>query len=108
MPEAPAPAGVRWLAVGLGNPGKRYALTPHNLGFLTLDRLAERNRIRIDREIAMAQVGLGELGSAPVVLAKPQTYMNRSGESVKALLSRYGLSAANLVLVYDELALPWM
>jgi PTH1 family peptidyl-tRNA hydrolase len=107
MPEAPTPADVRWLAVGLGNPGKRYALSPHNLGFLTLDRVAERNRIRIDREVAAAQVGLGEIGSTRVALAKPQTYMNLSGASVKALLDGYSLSAGNLVLVYDELALPW-
>lgn len=105
--EAPLPAQTSWLAVGLGNPGKRYALTPHNLGFLALDRLAERNRIRIDREVANALAGAGEIASANVVLAKPQTYMNRSGPSVKALVEKYSLPAGNLIVVYDELDLPW-
>ena len=94
MVEAATPAGVRWLVVGLGNPGKRYALTPHNLGFLLVDRLAERNGMRLDREFAMAQVGSGEIGPARVVLAKPQTFMNRSGESVKALTRKIFDSAA--------------
>lgn len=96
-----------WLVVGLGNPGERYALTPHNLGFLVADRLAARHGIHIGRKVAMALVGAGRIASAPVVLAKPQTYMNRSGSAVKALLEREGLDAGRLVLIYDELALPW-
>ena len=93
--------------VGLGNPGPEYELTPHNLGFLTLDRLAERNGITVNRPEAMALVGRGSIAGSPVVLAKPQTFMNISGASVRQLLDRYQLEPGNLLLVYDELALPW-
>jgi PTH1 family peptidyl-tRNA hydrolase len=96
-----------WLVVGLGNPGERYALTPHNLGFLVADRLAARHGIRIQRKQAMALVGAGHIRGVPVVLAKPQTYMNRSGGAVKALADREQLGADRLVLIYDDLALPW-
>jgi PTH1 family peptidyl-tRNA hydrolase len=98
----------RWLVAGLGNPGPQYELTPHNLGFLTVDRLAERNAIRVVRKEAQALVGLGRIGDAEAVLAKPQTFMNVSGPPVRALLYKYEMGPENLLLVYDELALPWM
>lgn len=106
----PKPASEKpgWLVVGLGNPGAKYELTPHNLGFLVVDRLAERNGIRVTRPECKALFGLGSFGTEPVALAKPQTFMNLSGGSVKALLERYSLDPDRLVLVYDELALPWM
>lgn len=93
--------------VGLGNPGERYAYTPHNLGFLVADRLAARHGIRMARKQAMSLVGVGEIASAQVVLAKPQTFMNRSGAAVRALLEAEALGPDRLVLVYDELSLPW-
>ncbi|MBM3812517.1 MAG: aminoacyl-tRNA hydrolase [Acidimicrobiia bacterium] len=96
------------LIVGLGNPGAEYELTPHNLGFLTVDRLADRHGIRVSRKESAALVGLGRMGAAEVILAKPQTFMNVSGPSVRALLGKYDLGPERLVLVYDELALPWM
>jgi PTH1 family peptidyl-tRNA hydrolase len=96
-----------WLIAGLGNPGSEYENTPHNLGFLTVDRLASRHQVRVTRKEAAALVGHGEFQGSHVVLAKPQTYMNVSGPSVKALLEKYELGADNLLLVYDELALPW-
>ena len=96
-----------WLVVGLGNPGERYAYTPHNLGFLVADRLASRHGIRLALKRAMSLVGVGEIGAARVVLAKPQTFMNRSGGAVRALLETESLGADRLVLVYDELSLPW-
>lgn len=99
---------MTWLIVGLGNPGPEYELTPHNLGFLTVDRLADRHSIRVTRKEAAALVGLGNIAGTPVVMAKPQTYMNLSGSSVKALLEKYELTPGNLLVVYDELALPWM
>ncbi|MCW5983167.1 MAG: aminoacyl-tRNA hydrolase [Bryobacteraceae bacterium] len=105
--EEPPQQQTAWLAVGLGNPGRRYALTPHNLGFLVLDRVAERNRIPIDREMTLALVGNGEIGPARVTLAKPQTFMNRSGQSVKPLLDRLALAPSNLLVVFDDLDLPW-
>ena len=100
-------ADPAFLVVGLGNPGPEYQATPHNLGFLVVDRLAERNGIRVTRKENMAFVGLGTVSGKPVALAKPQTYMNLSGSSVKGLLARYGLDPSRLVVVYDELDLPW-
>lgn len=95
------------LVVGLGNPGPEYELTYHNLGFLVVDRLAERHGIRVTRKEAMALVGVGRIGPVEVVLAKPQTYMNVSGPSVKNLLEKYSLTPDRLTLIYDELDLPW-
>jgi PTH1 family peptidyl-tRNA hydrolase len=97
-----------WLVAGLGNPGIEYERTPHNLGFLVVDRLAERHHVRITRREEAALVGQGTVAGSPVVLVKPQTFMNVSGPSVKALLDKYELGPVNLVLVYDELALPWL
>ena len=75
--------------VGLGNPGEEYELTPHNLGFLVIDRLAERNGIRVTRKDSKALVGVGEIGGQPVMLAKPQTFMNLSGTSVAPLMEKH-------------------
>jgi peptidyl-tRNA hydrolase, PTH1 family len=95
------------LVVGLGNPGKDYELTAHNLGFLVIDRLAERSGVRMNREDCRAVVGHGTVGGQSVLLAKPQTFMNASGESVQGLLVKNEIAPADLVLVYDELDLPW-
>ena len=73
-----------FLVVGLGNPGEEYAHTPHNLGFLVVDRLAERHGIRVTRKDSKALVGVGEIDGQPVMLAKPQTFMNLSGTSLAA------------------------
>ncbi|MCS6951415.1 MAG: aminoacyl-tRNA hydrolase [Bryobacteraceae bacterium] len=95
------------LVVGLGNPGPEYEWTPHNLGFLVVDRLADRYGIPVRHREAMALVGTGRVGEQAVVLAKPQTYVNLSGPAVRALLARYGLKPGDLILVYDDLDLPW-
>ena len=95
------------LVVGLGNPGKEYESTAHNLGFLVIDRLAERSGIKVSRKDSMALVGQGIVAGKKVLLAKPQTYMNRSGESVQGLLVKNEIPPADLILVYDELDLPW-
>src|SRR5262249_4735578 len=95
------------LVVGLGNPDPEHANTPHNLGFMVVDRLAESNAIRVTRKENTAHVGLGSIRQKRVALAKPQTYMNLSGSSVKGLLERYGLTPDRVLLVYDELDLPW-
>lgn len=106
--EAPRELGSSpVLVVGLGNPGPEYEWTPHNLGFLVVDRLAGRYAIPLSRREAMALVGSGSIGGHPVLLAKPQTYVNLSGQAVRALLGRYGLKPRDLVLVYDDLDLPW-
>jgi peptidyl-tRNA hydrolase, PTH1 family len=95
------------LVAGLGNPGEEYALTPHNLGFLTVDRLAERHGIRVTRKDSRALIGLGEIDGREVMLAKPQTYMNESGTSLAPLMTKHAIGLENLIVVYDELDLPW-
>jgi len=95
------------LVVGLGNPGEEYEHTAHNLGFLVVDRLAERNGIQVKRKDSRALVGQGKIAGRPVLLAKPQTFMNVSGESVKGLLVKHAIPAGELIVVYDELDLPW-
>lgn len=96
-----------WLVAGLGNPGSQYADTPHNLGFLVVERLAARHAIRLGRKECQAVTGSGSIGEHRVTLAKPQTFMNRSGQSVKSLLAKFSIAAEDLIVVYDELALPW-
>ena len=96
-----------FLVAGLCNPGERYAATPHNLGFLVVDRLAARHSIRMTRMECQARIGQGTIGAKPVLLAQPQTYMNLSGVAVKPLLQKNELLPADLILIYDELDLPW-
>jgi len=95
------------LIVGLGNPGPEYQWTPHNLGFLAVDELANRNNIRVERPEAKALVGIGKVAGEEVILAKPQTYMNLSGISVGRLLDMYELEPADLLVMFDERDLPW-
>ena len=95
------------LIVGLGNPGKEYEQTPHNLGFMVVDRLGERNNIKVTRKDCMALVGQGRIAGKEVMLAKPQTFMNVSGPSVNGLLVKNEIPAEDLLVVYDELDLPW-
>src|SRR4051794_15299628 len=96
-----------FLVAGLGNPGEEYALSPHNLGFLTVDRLAEQLGIRITRKDSKALVGLGEIDGREVMLAKPQTFMNLSGASLAPLMEKHQIALQSLVVIYDELDLPW-
>ena len=96
-----------YLVVGLGNPGLQYARSPHNIGFLVLDRLAEREGIRMNRKDSKALVGSGEIAGTPALLVKPQTYMNLSGVSVRSLMEKHSLAADRLVVVYDDHDLPW-
>ena len=107
MPNTEGASQQPWIIVGLGNPGPEYALTPHNLGFLVVDRLAARHGIRVTRPESLALVGKGACEGAPVLLAKPQTYMNVSGVSVRMLVERNQIPVESLLVVYDELALPW-
>jgi peptidyl-tRNA hydrolase, PTH1 family len=92
-----------FLVAGLGNPGEQYEFTPHNLGFLVLDRLAANRNIPVTRFDSKALTGVGP----ELMLAKPQTFMNLSGTSLKPLMTKHGLSPADLILIYDELDLPW-
>jgi len=97
-----------YLVAGLGNPGEEYALSPHNMGFLTVDRLAQRYGIRVTRKDSKALIGLGEIDGHPVMLALPQTYMNLSGTSLAPLMEKHSIEIARLVVVYDELDLGWL
>jgi PTH1 family peptidyl-tRNA hydrolase len=95
------------LIVGLGNPGAEYEWTPHNLGFLAVDGLARREGIRVTRPESKSYVGRGKMAGQEVVLAKPQTMMNLSGIAVRELLERYQGTPADLILLLDEVDLPW-
>src|SRR6202048_4340522 len=94
------------LIVGLGNPDPEYHWTPHNLGFMAVDELANRASIRVERPEAKALVGRGKLAGEEILLAKPQTYMNLSGISVRDLLAKYELDVSDLLVMWDEVQLP--
>lgn len=94
------------MIVGLGNPGPQYVDTRHNAGFLVVDRIAERLDARLDTEAAGSLVGTGVWRGQALELAQPQTFMNRSGGAVEGLLRHAGLQASQMLLVYDDLALP--
>lgn len=104
------PRTPSWLVVGLGNPGPRYERNRHNVGFMVVDKLAERHRITVGRKRPHALIGEGnaDLGgdSVRVVLAKPRTYMNESGEAVVRLAQASGSPKDRMVVVYDDLDLP--
>src|SRR5579862_360994 len=93
--------------VGLGNPGIEYAWTPHNLGFLVVDVLSEDAGIRVTRPEAKSLVGLGQLGGQEILLAKPQTMMNLSGLAVRELVGRADCEPSDVIVVCDDIALPW-
>ena len=93
--------------VGLGNIGEEYEWTPHNLGFLAVDTLAGRANIRVTRPESKALVGRGEIAGQEVILAKPQTMMNLSGVAARMLLERYESNPAELIVMLDEVDLPW-
>src|SRR5256714_8998147 len=90
------------LIVGLGNPDPEFHWTPHNLGFMAVDELANRGGIRVERPEAKALVGRGKIAGEEVILAKPQTYMNLSGISVRELLEKYELDVRDLLVLWDE------
>ena len=98
---------MNWLIVGLGNPGPEYAKTRHNLGFMLIDVLADRMQTTVKRDECRAAVGRGRFDNQTVELAKPQTYMNLSGEAVKGLLAKDERSIERLVVISDDLALPF-
>ena len=96
------------LVVGLGNPGIEYQFTPHNLGFLTVDRIAERRNVDVASRRCQAATAKTKLAGHEVMLAKPETFMNLSGLSVRKLIEDLELEPAkDLIVVYDELDLPF-
>lgn len=96
-----------FLLVGLGNPGREYRETRHNVGFMVIDRFAQEAGISLSRVQQKAIVGLGNVGDHKVLLAKPQTFMNLSGESVAALVRFYKIPLDQLIVVHDDLDLPF-
>lgn len=95
-----------YIIVGLGNPGKKYENTRHNMGFLTVDLLAENHDIKINKIKFKALVGEGKIAGQKVVLVKPQTYMNLSGESVRQVVDFYKIDSQNLIVIYDDIDIP--
>ncbi|MGI9101108.1 MAG: aminoacyl-tRNA hydrolase [Terriglobales bacterium] len=96
------------LVVGLGNPGIEYQFTPHNLGFLAVDRIAEQYGAHVDNRRCRALTGKAVIGNEEVLLAKPETFMNLSGLAVRELVGECEADpASDLVVIYDELDLPW-
>ena len=99
-------SGYTWLVVGLGNPGARFESTRHNMGFLAVDRLAEREKLRFNKLRFKAWTAEWKLGEDKVLVMKPQTYMNLSGESVGAAARFYKIPADHILVVSDDIALP--
>ena len=95
-----------FLIVGLGNPGPKYDMTRHNIGFETLDYIADKHGIKINKLKFRGLCGEGIIGGQKVLLIKPQTFMNLSGQCVQEALSYYNLEPENLIVIYDDVALP--
>jgi PTH1 family peptidyl-tRNA hydrolase len=96
-----------WMIVGLGNPGPQYAKTRHNLGFMLVDKLAARLQTQVKREECRSLIGRGSIGNVSVELVKPQTFMNLSGEGVKCLIGKGERSVERLLVISDDLAIPF-
>lgn len=94
------------LIVGLGNPGEQYLRTRHNIGWRVIDAFADRFRIVLDRHEKLARVGEGRVAGSQVMLAKPETFMNLSGEAVSKLVRAYVEDVQDLIVVYDDVDLP--
>lgn len=108
MAHTAAQQGMRMrVIVGLGNPGIEYAWTPHNLGFLVVDKLAEQANIRVTRPEAKSFAGVGQIAGQEVMLAKPQTMMNLSGLAVSELVRRTECQPSDVIVLCDDFALPW-
>ena len=92
-----------YIVVGLGNPGSEYELTRHNAGFRVIDALAKEYNIAINKPKFKALVGEAKIGDKKIILVKPQTYMNSSGESVREIIDWYKISMDNLIVIYDDI-----
>lgn len=94
------------IIAGLGNPGKEYENTKHNVGFLTIDILAEKYDIKVNKVKFKGLIGEGMIGTEKVILVKPQTYMNLSGQCIREIVAFYKLDMEDLVVIYDDIDLP--
>ncbi|MFN6963039.1 MAG: aminoacyl-tRNA hydrolase [Pyrinomonadaceae bacterium] len=97
----------KWVVAGLGNPGTQYERTRHNLGFMLVDRLAADSQTQVKREECRALVGRAEIEGQTVELVKPQTFMNLSGDAVSCLVKKPGRSVEKLIVISDDLAIPF-
>jgi PTH1 family peptidyl-tRNA hydrolase len=105
--NTPVPTGaISWIIAGLGNPGQKYEKSRHNAGFLALDRLAGEDKIPVTRLRFKSLMGDGIVAGGRVLLLKPQTFMNNSGEAVREALSFYKLPPERLLVIYDDISLP--
>ncbi len=103
LPEQPS---NHYLIVGLGNPGREYKFTRHNIGFMTIDRLAADLSIRLSKVQSKALIGSALLEERKLILVKPQTFMNLSGQSVVSLLRFYRIPLAQMIVIHDDIDLP--
>src|SRR5215203_1232176 len=97
----------KWLVVGLGNPGLRYEKTRHNLGFMLIDKLAQKLQTQVRREECRALIGRGSIDNQTIELVKPQTFMNLSGEAVSCLVKKSDRALEKMIVISDDLALPF-
>ena len=104
---APPPASDRWLVIGLGNPGREYERSRHNMGFLVIDELARRLGGRVSDRAAKSLTGRIRVGERELVLAKPQTMMNLSGLAAKALRAKYAVPLERTLIIHDDLDHPF-
>mgnify|MGYP001194449143 CR=1 FL=1 len=95
-----------FLISGLGNPGRQYTNNRHNIGFICIRNLARSNGIRFDKKQGLARIGGGVIFDNKVILARPQTYMNLSGQAIARLASRYKIAPGNIIVIHDDLDLP--
>jgi peptidyl-tRNA hydrolase, PTH1 family len=100
-------AEQNWLIAGLGNPGERYEKTRHNLGFMLVDVLARQAQTQVRREECRSLIGRAEIENEITELAKPQTFMNLSGEAISCLLRKENREREKLIVIVDDLALPF-
>lgn len=99
-------SGIQWLVVGLGNPGAKYESTRHNMGFLVADKLAQNEKLKFNKLRFKAWTATWEVGGEKVLLMKPQTYMNLSGEAVGQAARFYKIPADHVLVISDDIALP--
>ena len=95
-----------FLIAGLGNPGRKYEMTRHNIGFEVIDYISKEYGIKVNKIRHKALLGEGVLQGERVLLAKPQTFMNLSGESIRDICEYYKLPPENIIIIYDDIALP--
>lgn len=106
-PDIIDPGTTVFLLVGLGNPGREYRSSRHNIGFMVIDRLAEDLGVKLTRVQNKALTGMASMGESRVILAKPQTYMNLSGEATSGLVRFYKVPLSNLMVINDDIDLPF-